>query len=461
MDLRDKDTVKEKEKRILYKRNICILGVSLLFYLFWFAVDGMIMSVDAQSYIDGYYGREALYPSILFLLRSLFGASSYLYVTVLLQCIFAAVATWRFTEVLAAKFHLGILSIAAIEGIQFAVVLLCRFFAVRRSTYCNSIESEGIAIPLFILFVLELLQFLWSKRYKYLVWVTLLAVCLICTRKQMLMVLPILLLTYLGAGIYLKFNLKKVLISLCSVIAAFGIAQGVNYLYNFALRGEFMHPTQNYTFLAISALYSSDMEDVENIEDENLRALCMTIVSQIEDREYSYKYASGGWEQLAHHYADNYDLIQFEITYPAIYEYVYDQNILSQNDVEKAVDALIESIWKELVPKCWMDMLRVATSNMYMGICNTVSKASPSLIWYNILFCLTYIVLIFRNIVKKRNGEITGMALVIAVSVAANVGTVGITIFAQVRYMIYNMPLIYAAMYLLLWSYIREKRMEK
>ncbi|MCH5275869.1 MAG: hypothetical protein J1E65_08510 [Lachnospiraceae bacterium] len=450
-----------KTKRAIYRRSLCILGVSLLFYLFWFVMDGMTMSVDAQSYIEGHYSREPLYPSILFLLRRLFGDGTYLYVTVLLQCIFAAMATWRLTEVLAAKFHLGIMSIAVIEGIQFAVVLLCRFAAVRKSTYCNSIESEGISIPLFILFILELLQFLWSKRYKYLVWSTLLAICLICTRKQMLMVLPILLLTYLGAGIYLKLGRNKILISLCSVIAAFGIAQGVNYLYNFAMHGEFMHPTQNYTFLAVSALYSSDLEDAESIEDESLKALCVTIVSQIEDSEYSYKYATGGWVDLAHHYGDNYDLIQFEVAYPAIYDFVQDQKLLSANDREKAADALVESIWKKLMPKSWTNMLRVATSNMYMGLCNTVSKASSLLYWYNILFCLLYAGLIIKNILQKKNRDITCMALVIAVAVTANVGTVGITIFAQVRYMIYNMPLIYVAMYLLLWSYIKEKRMEK
>ncbi|MCH5270471.1 MAG: hypothetical protein J1E83_06935 [Lachnospiraceae bacterium] len=458
MDLRDKDTAKEKEKRTLNKRSLCVLGVSLLFYLFWFVVDGVIISVDAQSYIDGYYSREPLYPSILFVLRLLFGTSSYLYVTVLLQCILAAVATWRLTEVMAAKFHLGILSIAAIEGIQFAVVLLCRFAAGRKSTYCNSIESEGMAIPLFILFILALLQFLWNSEYKKLVGVTFYAICLICIRKQMLMVLPFLVLVYLGAGIFRKFNWRKYLIVFCSVLATTGIAQGINYLYNFALRGEFMQPTKNFAFLAVTTLYSSDSEDIESVEDENLRSLFKIIVSQIEDCEYSYKYAPAGWEQLAHHYADNYDLIQFEIAYPAIYEYVDSQKPVSTNDREKAADALTESIIKELMPKCWVNMLRVATSNMYMGLCNTVSKASTVLNWYNILFYLLYAGLIIRNIIKKKNRDINCLALVIAVAVAVNVGAVGITIFAQTRYMIYNMPLIYVSMYLLLWSYAKEKR---
>ena len=440
------------------KKNISLLGISLLFYLFLFVFDGISLSMDAQSYITGFYSREPLYPSILFLLRWIFGESSYLYVMVLLQCILFAVATWRLTEVLTSKFSLGIVGCCVIEGIQFAVVLLCRFAAGRKSTYCNSIESEGIAIPLFILFIVELLLFIWNKNYKNLIVYNLFAVCLICTRKQMYIVLPIMFFVWLGTKILLKFDWKRSILMLCSVFVTLGMAVGIDYLYNYALRGEFMRHTKDFAFFTITAFYSSDIDDVENIQNENLKPLLVSIMSEIEEKEYSYKYAPKGLRALADHYGNNYDLIQFEIMYPFIYEYVDKQGNYSANEREKLADDITRQALKELVPYSWFNMLKVASYNIIRGFCNTVSKEHYLLNWYSAFFYLLYMSLIIRNIVKKKNKEITCMALVVAVSVIINVGAVGVTIFTQVRYMIYNMPLIYAAMYLLLWSYFVEKR---
>ena len=56
------------------------------------------------------------------------------------------------------------------------------------------------------------------------------------------------------------------------------------------------------------------------------------------------------------------------------------------------------------------------------------------------------------------------MAAIILLSTIANVCVVGVMIFAQSRYMMYNMPLIYVVMYLWLLSYFNEwkkKRGEK
>ena len=440
------------------RKSLWVLGISLLFYLIWFATDKITITSDAEGYMQGISSREPLYPSLLFLFRGIFGEGRYLRAVVLFQSVLAAAACWRLTMALTDKFNLKWFSVSVLLGVQFAVVLLCRFAAGRKSTYCVSIESEGIAIPLYLLFVTELLLFFWYAEYRNMILAGVWAVCLICTRKQMFMAVPILVICYLGLWLKKIISRKKGVLALSSVAVILLVSWGVNYLYSFVLRGELMMPTKSMAFWAVTTLYCSDLEDAERIEDGEQRELLRTILRQINEKEWNYQYAPRNWERLAHHYGDCYDLIQFEVMYPAVYDCLDARaESVSGEEREEAADQLTWRIITALAPENWNILLSVAVSNMFMGLGNTISKASPLLIWYNLIFTVAYIGFLIRNGVKKKNRDITGAAYIIGISTAVNIGVVGMTIFAQTRYMIYNMPLVYMGMYMLLWGYWNEK----
>ena len=102
-----------------------------------------------------------------------------------------------------------------------------------------------------------------------------------------------------------------------------------------------------------------------------------------------------------------------------------------------------------LLPVRWKKFLQVSADNMLAGLCNTVSKASTQLVWYNILFGIGYIGFMILTAVWKKK-ELFWLSLTVLLSVFINVAAVGVMIFAQTRYMIYNMPFVYIAMYLML-----------
>ena len=207
------------------RKSLWVLGISLLFYLIWFATDKITITPDAEGYMQGISSREPLYPSLLFLFRGIFGEGRYLRTVVLFQSVLAAAACWRLTMALTDKFNLKWFSVSVLLGVQFAVVLLCRFAAERKSTYCVSIESEGIAIPLYLLFVTELLLFFWYAEYRNMILAGVWAVCLICTRKQMFMAVPILVICYLGLWLKKIISRKKGVIALSSVAVILLVAE--------------------------------------------------------------------------------------------------------------------------------------------------------------------------------------------------------------------------------------------
>ena len=437
------------KKRKASITDFVILSACILFYLIWFVADGVTFSNDSLGYINAVPSREPLYPTFLALFRFCFPADFYLKAAVFCQCILAAFATYRLTVVLKRKLELSSFSAALILGVQFAVVLLCRLVATRQATYCNEICSEGLSIPLFSLFMTELLCYIWQQKTHHLFWCAFYAVCLICTRKQMYIVIPVMAAVFILQFLAHNFSLKK---TVC-VLAVAGItvfaSLGADLLYNYCMRGEAVRHTTDSSAAVITLVYSSGIEEADYFEEDGIRELYRQIMTTVEQEGYNYKFAGGNWIERYIHYSDHYDLISYGVLNDMFYQYIDSELGLSGYAKEQAFDELNHVFIKTLLPARWKKFLQVSADNMLAGLCNTVSKASTKLVWYNILFGIGYIGLMIFMAVRKKK-ELFWLSLTVLLSVFINVAAVGVMIFAQTRYMIYNMPFVYIAMYLML-----------
>lgn len=431
-------------------QDIVIFGINLLFYITFFFIDGVLTSPDTQSYVTNHYSREPLYPTFLALFRYVFGVNNYFTVVIFVQCILAAIAAWWLTVVIARQYKLDKLSVSVIISLQFAVVLLCRFLAVRKATYCNEICSEGLAIPLFLFFITSLLIFIWEKRYSSLLACMVFAVCLISVRKQMYITFIIMIVIYLSLFIVKQISFKKFLISLISVLGVLLLTIGIDYLYNFCVRGTWMRHTADSAAMAVTVLYCSDSEDSEYFQNPEMEELIHSILKIAEERGDTYISASGNRLEQYDHYANHFDAIGYGIVNDSYYDYLDTNFTLTQSEREEKVGELNNEVIAVLLPVNWKRVVKVTFNNMVAGLCNTVSKASNAFIWYNILFTLIYILLMIRCMYHKQNVPLVWFSFLVFLATAINVGAVGLMIFAQTRYMIYNMPFVYIAMYLMI-----------
>lgn len=445
-----------KKKTVL--PEILLPAFCLLFYLFLFFLDGVNLSADSQSYIDFTYGREPFYPLFLAFFRLLFGAGFYFKAVVFVQCLLWAVSMYALTKTVCEKVQGGVFSACVLVFFQAAVVFLCRVVAARHATYCNEICSEGIAIPLFTLLLTELSAYSTDYKNSRLITSMLIGVLLISTRKQMYIVVLIMGALYFFLWTARKIPVKKMLLAWGSVILAVFLAFGLDVLYNFSLRGTAMRHTSDSSAMVITLFYSSGMEDAEYLEDGGLRQLFTDIMTEAEEKGYTYKAAEGNWLSRYNHYSDHYDLLAFGIVNPSFYAYIDENFSYEKEERELAFDDINSAMISALMSHRLFKVLQVAGDNMLVGLCNTVSKAHPLLVWYNVLFGAVYIGLLVV-MGKQKKQTAFWFAFLVLLSTLINVAVVGMLIFAQTRYMIYNMPFVYIAMYLMLREmYLSRKK---
>ena len=193
-----------------------MLGLCLLFYLFFAFYDGAVICVDSPSYINMDISREPLYCMFLAGLRAFFSLfpegilpeDFYLTAAAFLQSLLAAFSAWSLVNYLWKKIGFPKVVALALLGMPLAVSLLCRFAAKRGSMYSNSILTEGIAIPLYLLFFRFLLEYFWTESKKSLALCCALSFLMISARKQMLISLAMLALCILVVFIRKKKPLR-------------------------------------------------------------------------------------------------------------------------------------------------------------------------------------------------------------------------------------------------------------
>ena len=137
------------------KRNLLLFTVSELFYLIFAFVDKYHLYLDSQSYIKMHEMREPLYPTIIAVIRAIFGGNGsdeYLLFVVIFQALLIGYVAYNVTKYFSDEFKLNNISTFIVFLIIISVSLMNRFLAKRGAMYSNSIMSEGIAYPLFILF---------------------------------------------------------------------------------------------------------------------------------------------------------------------------------------------------------------------------------------------------------------------------------------------------------------------
>ena len=448
------------------------LGSYLLFYLFFALYDGVVIGVDSPTYIGMSFSREPFYPLLLAFFR-LFNAGHYLQYVVIFQSILMAAAGWALADYLRKTLKLHYLYSSLLYLFPPVTSLLCRFAAGRKSMFTNSILSEGIATSLYLLFILFLFRYLLEKRTLYLMLSALLAFLMISTRKQMLMVIPLLILGIIFSGLLKRKEeaastgsarkvlptigkgiLQAALISLFILLAA----NLLDCSYNYLLRGQFTRHSSDNRFLTTMIFYNARETDADYIQDEEIRTLFLEIYSVCEEKGYLGSQAEEGWLNKVNHFGDHYDHIQIDTMWPMILKKA-EENIGTRDVALKDLESdrinrvMIQSILPHQLPQLFYTLV----NNFLSGLVITVAQLKPVFIVYSIFIYLAYIILFVRLwVIHQRKPSdsclytllFSGLTLM---GIVSNLTLVSAVIFCQTRYTIYNMPLFYMAGALLLY----------
>lgn len=460
--------MKEVQKRREWTVGMILFLMSLLFYLFWYLFDGIIMTEDAPSYIQMQSDREPGYCLYLWLFRGIFGAEVGLHAAVIGQCVIAAMAAYAITRTLGRLFSLSWFGSVGVLVIQYGITLLNRFVAQRRCSYFNSIETEGLAYSLWVFYFLCILGVWFQRDKKSLAGAIVWSVVLISIRKQMLITLVILFLVVL-ISYYRKEGWKKAAISVlltCVIVLA-----GTRFIdcgYNWMVRGEFAPHTGDSSFILGTELYLADKEMAQYIQDVDNRALFLEIMRRAEEKEYNIAYAGKGWQAIEDHYSSAYDRIKFDIVMAVIREHQEAQGI-AVADRETDYNRIAGSMMRDLLMPSVPELLRLFVCNVIHGLITTVLKVHHLLNWVALFLYVFYGITVFYVIMLPRKynsaencltmaGE---FALIVLLAIVVNVCFTSLTIYCQMRYMLYNTGLFYQAWWIMLLQICRYWKNQK
>lgn len=436
-----------------------LLLLSMGFYLFFAFYDGAVICADTETYIDMSISREFLYSSFLAVFRMIFG-EQYLLMVVVVQSLLAAYAAWNVAVYFSKKFELGYFLSSVVFFIPIATSLLNRFVAGRGSMYSNSILTEGITIPLFLLFFRYIYEYICTQSHKALVISCALAGLMIAARKQMYVALFLLFCAVIVVQVFSAAKGergRKVLLSvgkamiLC--VAIFLTVTLMDHTYNYIVRGRFVGHASDNRFVLTMVFYTAEEEYVEELPEE-IQSLYLDIYRQCDAKGYLMHSAGEGWYNNVVHFGDNYDFIQIDTMWPTIQVYAsnYSNGDLTQREL--ITDDITNVMITNLMPKTAPKIVRVLFNNFLSGLVTTVAQRNRILIYYSIIAYLGYFALLGGYWKKYgKMDDTVKLCLLTLVSIVVNVGLVSAVIFCQTRYTIYNMPLFYISGLLLLKSW--------
>lgn len=443
----------------LEKWDIGLLVICLGFYLFFPFYDGPVWCKDSPSYASMNITREPLYPTFLWMFRSLFSEEKYLLPVVIVQSLLAAYATWKLA-VSVRRYGGGskVLSFFSM-GFQFGVTLLCRFVAIRGSSYIDSIMTEGLGLSLYVLFMIQLYQYILSEKKRNLAGAAIYALLLVNLRKQMLITLCLLLALFILYYFIKKRNARKLLLLFGLVVCLFFAGKLTDRFYNYLVRGVWIEHSGNSMGMLCTLIYTADETDRSLFEEEETAALFTEILRQAEEQGLRISYAPSGWVELSSHYADSYDPIGYGIINPVIQGHIAQNYEYSEIGAVLKYDEYCNEMTAVLAGQEKGDLFRVYLANTWKGFVNSIARVNQYLNYYAVfaylIFLGGYLFLCRKGRSwKEPDGVLTFAELVLG-GIIINSMVVGAMIFCQPRYMIYNMGLFYSALSMLIYDCIR------
>ena len=335
--------------------------------------------------------------------------------------------------------------------------------------YSTSIESEALALPLFLLFFRFLAAYVMEarSRLKNLCSAAIFCILLISIRKQMYAALLILL-TVIFVKMLRSKCWKKGLLSLAvSALTILLAVTGLDLSYNTVLRGETVRHSGDSRFLLTMIFYTAERDYGEKIDDANIRKLFYDIYDTCDEAGYLKHSAPNGWLPRVNHFGDHYDHIQIDTLRPGVTDYVTVNEPGTETEMAARVDDIMQTMTGSLLLSCLPSMIGCFFDNVLSGLVTTVSMRTFLLSIAALILYAGYLALCALCIVrskrrctsengvctkKKARPEVVHFSLLVLLCIIVNVAVVSAVIFCQSRYTIYNMPLFYMGGILMGWD---------
>lgn len=533
--------------RSLYISLFCFLSV---FFFGMLIIWGVPMYNDSKQYLDMHVHREPVYPLFLWAMRLIAGENSLIMAGVV-QCFLAVYASYRFITYVVDNVIWGRIDISTSVDVNFAehdiqnesdskfpgnlesdiqgkndskvwkwlitlavtVVVIIPYIitplmSVTHVMLANGILSEALALPLFLLYVINLHMMMVERtsggeiRTRYAAVSFILAFILSLTRSQMIVTLIAwvivsiisVLVTWMNAKTIIKNDnnekpiisgavnvnggnigaeidravdkrrlIKKCITVIVLVLAFFisiPLRTTLTKMYNQTFNGRYVDNVYTKLTMLSNIFYVTDRESGELIEDEDTRNIFYRLYAVMDGNGWSYKYAGDSAAERAVYLEDMHDKVKFDVLEAGFRDIMNERGMPDYIDynlkAEEYSGRLIGILWPECFGKWFADWLIMGCR----GVVRSIAICHPIMYIYVavVLFYLSF------GIIKclKKAKEAACFGFIALLLLLGNAFGTAFTIMCLSRYMIYSFLTFYSAVivitYTLLGSRIKQRR---
>lgn len=464
------ETVKNFKLKTLYYVAI------ILFFLGLGILGPVGIYDDTPTYQALSSDRDPFYGIFLWLFSFLrtFGDDFYFRVIVLIQNGLMAYAGIRLLRFLEKKYNLNGVWSLLITGCLIAPHLLIPVATTSGMILCNSILSEGICIPVYLLFFTGLLKAVFaSESIKETVkhgLISFVLALVLCMSRGQLQAVLIAWFIVMGFLCFVR-KKKKWLIGVALLfVAGFFMKSTVNGLYNLGANGVYTGNTSESATMLAHAFFNADLEKEVAFENPDLQAVYEEIRELLVEYELNQAYAPKGLIDFVLYYEDCHDEIKFNHMVVPIH--MHARNNGAKPGVETSIRC--NEISKELCNKLYLQnpgaLITTYVKLALAGLVRTVAYLHPVFILFSVLIFSFAALLVIRQFVRTKRGKSRecSAAVVMTLTLLLIAGLVFSTSFVTAcisRYVIYNMSIFYIAFIVLfkesVWASFVEKNAVK
>lgn len=438
--------------------NYMIIALTILIYAVFYMHDGAVIGVDTAGYRNMVLAREPGYSLLIRLFEVIFGEGHFAQALVFCQILFACAATCALTFTVARIWKLEGISTYIVWGIQMAFLLLCRFGSGRAAIFPSTVLTEGVTYSLYFLFFKTILQLNQEMSKKRLAEVTLYCLLMMLVRTQLIV-------TFLGliALFFLKAVLKQIpwkkwFILIGSSFLSILFVLSMDKLYTQILYGVSTGVVGSNSFFFVSGIYGAQDTDIELFDDEDERMIFTEIYELCRTEGLNAQYAGDGFLGDIAYYAECFDTIKFTVAQPYMMQYYEKQGIEDPIKREILTDAMFKKMGIPLFIDNIAIKMKVLSQDIIKGMMRTIAKASPVLLPF-VVFVYGCFVFLLIGLFHIQKGSMTAWSgLFVLLMSIGNVLATSLLIYAEPRYLLYNMVPFYIMGYLMLREMVQKKK---
>lgn len=442
---------------------VLIVIFAILFLMGDYGIAG-----DSNSYITMGLTREPGYPLLLCIMRALFGEEAYFVPLAFVQNAFACISVMWVAHYFGRRIFnsgLGYWVSALILSLPY---LFTPVFSRTHLVMANKIMAEGITLPLYYLFMLYIVKVIFEEdrflKNAALAWVVSLA--LVLARGQLILSAIIWFITMVIRLLREK-KYTKIYITVLAVILLLACNTIITRMYHGINSGVFTATASSKPMILANALYVSQPEDGEGIQDPELKELFERVYKELDGQGMLYRYAEGGCMDKALHQEACHDTISFDYFEPIkndIYYHSDHHEILMADGYPAYLikqDEIASALTGELLKNNWPRYLTNYMNMCVLGFVRSIAVDHPLLnVYALVVYILGAALLIYT---WRRNGftnEVFFLGMTY-VSIAGFVTATSLFLQCITRYMIYNLPFFYIAGFLLLVKTVTDGKKQK